>query len=285
MTICFICTGNTCRSPIAEYYLNSLHLPGVFAVSRGIFATGSPISESSKIVLAEMGIDAEKHISKSLSRDDLKSDLFIAMSHSHKDALISVGIDPEKIIVLGDGINDPYGMPLTQYRICRDKIKSEINKLVFGGFIFGFSVEKASADDIKSMAALEKECFSSPWSENSLLDSFNSKTEFFVAKQKDKIIGYAGLTAVAGEGYITNIAVTNKERKKGVGSLLTCRLIISAQKKQLDFISLEVRKSNEKAQSIYKNQGFKQVGLRKNFYTLPTEDAIIMTVYFKKEEN
>ena len=76
MNILFVCTGNTCRSPMAEYYLNSLHIKGITATSAGIYAVGEPISESSAEVLREIGIDASAHISRLLSRQDFLYDRF-----------------------------------------------------------------------------------------------------------------------------------------------------------------------------------------------------------------
>ena len=72
MNILFICTGNTCRSPMAHYYLNSLNLNGVKAFSAGLFADGSPISENSRLALSEAGIDAKNHISHTVTLEDVK---------------------------------------------------------------------------------------------------------------------------------------------------------------------------------------------------------------------
>ena len=71
MNILFICTGNTCRSPMAEGYLNSKKLYGVTAQSRGIAADGSPVSENSKTVMAEAGIDISGHVSRQVTDTDI----------------------------------------------------------------------------------------------------------------------------------------------------------------------------------------------------------------------
>ena len=135
-------------------------------------------------------------------------------------------------------------------------------------FIFG---------DQKAIALLEEECFITPWSERAILDSYNNSTLFLLFEEEGEILGYVGLQIVLDEGYITNVAVTKKARKRGVGSALISRLKEVAKEKGLRFISLEVRKSNAAAIALYEKQGFKAAGLRKNFYCHPTEDGLIMT--------
>ena len=134
--------------------------------------------------------------------------------------------------------------------------------------------------DQKGIAELERECFSSPWSENAVLESYEADTSFFVFCDADKIIGYAGLQIVLDEGYVTNIAVTKKARGRGIGGALVEALVNFSKEKSLAFISLEVRESNIPAISLYKKFGFEDKGKRKAFYQSPTEDAIIMTKEF-----
>ena len=140
-------------------------------------------------------------------------------------------------------------------------------------------IRRFKIGDEKAIALLEKECFSSPWSEDSILSSSKGDTVFFVAEE-DELLGYAGIQVVLSEGYITNIAVTASARGKGIGTGLVNALIDFGKEKGLEFISLEVRESNASAISLYTKSGFQNVGKRKNFYTHPTEDAIIMTKEF-----
>ena len=88
-----------------------------------------------------------------------------------------------------------------------------------------------------------------------------------------------GISKIAGEGYVTNIAVLPEHRRLGIGKKIL-EFVIQKSKDELEFISLEVRVSNHAAISLYEKLGFKNVGLRKRFYTNPTEDAIIMTKHF-----
>lgn len=140
-------------------------------------------------------------------------------------------------------------------------------------------IEKMLAENISDVAEIEKICFAHPWSEKSLEEQLtNDISHFFVAKNIDgKSIGYAGMQAIVGEGYVTNIGVLPQYRGSGIGSRLVKQLIDTADGLRLDFISLEVRPSNTVAIALYKKYGFKEVGRRKNFYRSPTEDGLIMT--------
>ena len=134
-------------------------------------------------------------------------------------------------------------------------------------------------EHITDIAALEKECFSQPWSEVSLREELNKENaNFLVALNEDAlVVGYVGFNFVLDEGYITNIAVAPIFRRCGVAQNLLKEIIVFAQSQRLSFISLEVRASNAAAISLYEKFGFEKVGSRRNFYTLPQEDAVIMT--------
>jgi ribosomal-protein-alanine N-acetyltransferase len=82
---------------------------------------------------------------------------------------------------------------------------------------------------------------------------------------------------VAGEGYVTNVAVSPESRRKGVASALVKALLDYGEKNGLELLTLEVRESNFAARQLYAGFGFVPVGRRKAFYEEPTEDAIIMT--------
>ena len=135
--------------------------------------------------------------------------------------------------------------------------------------------------DAKELSELDKKCFSVPWSEKSFFDeSHNKLAVYFVAKEDGVIIGYAGYWNVAGEGCITNIAVIPEKRRMGIGKKLIEEMIKSAKELDLSLLTLEVRESNTAAISLYKSFGFEELGKRKNYYTNPVEDALIMTLYF-----
>ncbi len=133
---------------------------------------------------------------------------------------------------------------------------------------------------IDFIAETEKQNFSEPWSKNSILESLAHNTKFFVAQTGDTLLGYIGLNFVLDEGYITSIAVIEEYRKKGVATKLIKACFDFAKENKLSFVSLEVRTSNKAALSLYEKMGFSKEGIRKNFYSKPNEDAIIMTRRF-----
>ena len=280
MNILFICTGNTCRSPMAEGYLDSLNLPNVNTESRGLASQGGPISQNAIKVMLEKGIDLSDNVSTPLVLTDLLwADKIIYMSESHL-AFLRLYAPEDKLLMLGGGISDPFGGDCDVYRKCRDEIFSAIDKLVKKGFFDETVVMKADKTKASQIAELEKECFSLPWSKKTITEAMDNGTLFFVAQKGEKTVGYIGISIILDEGYITNIAVTKKERKKGVGTALLERVFAEARDNNLSFISLEVRESNNKAISLYEKFGFKKEGKRKNFYDNPKEDALILTKRF-----
>ena len=274
MNILFVCTGNTCRSPMAEGYLRAKNTQNINASSCGLFADGSPVSQNSALAMDEIQIDISSHISKQITKADIENaDRIICMSPSHKQALESIGVTNAE--VLGGGIFDPYGQDLESYRLCRDQIIKEIDKL-----FPNVTVSQIEHRHIKEIARLEKECFSTPWSEQTIEDAFKTGTRFFVAQKDNSVLGYVGISAILDEGYITNVAVFPEARQQGVASALLNSLFKFAKENSLSFISLEVRESNNAAISLYQKFGFKTEGKRKNFYSAPQEDALIMTKRF-----
>ena len=135
-------------------------------------------------------------------------------------------------------------------------------------------IRQMTAEDIPAVAQIEKECFSQPWSEQGFLDGMKDAI-FFVAEDP-QIVGYIGMYRMPPEGEITNVAVTPKMRKKGCGRELLLRMQQWADEHGIDRIVLEVRSGNEPAIHLYRTCGFEKIGVRKNFYQFPREDADIM---------
>lgn len=142
-------------------------------------------------------------------------------------------------------------------------------------------IRRMTSEDVSAVAAIEQECFSMPWSEKSFLDSISREDTVFlvcVDEATQFIAGYIGMYLSFDEAEITNVAVTTSNRKRGCGQMLVEAAKAEAQKANAECIFLEVRKSNVSALSLYKRNGFEAIGIRKNFYERPNEDAIIMKV-------
>ena len=134
-------------------------------------------------------------------------------------------------------------------------------------------------EDIPFVAGLERECFSTPWSENALSQELtNEGAVFFTAKKDGVVVGYMGMHCVCSEGHITNVAVHPDYRRKSIASTLINYFINHAKKNNFEFLTLEVRESNSVAISCYEKFGFREVGIRKKYYE-HKEDAILMTLF------
>ena len=146
-----------------------------------------------------------------------------------------------------------------------------------------FEIADVSLEHIAEINELEKLCFSLPWSRQALISQLPDDMHMFIAAIGDdgQVLGYVGMMYVLDEGYISNVAVSPEHRRLGIADTLINALIDRANEKDLSFVTLEVRKSNVPAIELYIKNGFSEVGQRKNYYTKPTEDAILMTRFLK----
>lgn len=141
------------------------------------------------------------------------------------------------------------------------------------------TVKKAAAADIDFAAALEKETFSLPQSHADLEEmAANDEKHLLAAFCDGERAGYIGAYTVCRETDIMTVAVTPEFRKKGIGRALVNALFDELKGKS-DVLFLEVRESNGAARALYEQLGFCEIGKRKNYYKLPTEDAVL----YKKE--
>lgn len=146
------------------------------------------------------------------------------------------------------------------------------------------TVRRATIEDAKEIFAIEMECFSVPWSLDSIETELlnEDKKLYYVVEDANGVVGYAGAWLVYDEGQITNIAIRPSARRQGFGAELTSALIEECFKRGMHEIFLEVRISNLSALSLYRQLGFTVKGMRKNYYSEPKEDAYIMSLI--KEE-
>lgn len=130
---------------------------------------------------------------------------------------------------------------------------------------------------VAQVAQLEKLCFSDPWSEKSVASELNNPLALWlVAVEDGEVAGYIGSQTVLDESDMMNVAVHPDHRRKGVAEALVRALGSALKGRGSVGLTLEVRDSNVPAISLYEKLGFAQVGLRRNYYRNPKEDARIL---------
>lgn len=141
------------------------------------------------------------------------------------------------------------------------------------------TIETMREEHLTALAALEKVCFSEPWSAQSLREELDNPAALFLVAKREtgEVLGYVGCQTVLDEGYITNVAADPAARRQGVGRALVAALLEHARVRGLSFVTLEVRVSNAPAIALYEQAGFRPVGTRRNYYSAPCEDALLMT--------
>ena len=139
------------------------------------------------------------------------------------------------------------------------------------------TIEKMNAGQVGQIAALEKICFSDPWSENSIASELENKlAHWLVAQEGEMVAGYIGSQTVMGETDMMNVAVHPDFRRRGIAEALVKRLVEDLKAMESHCLTLEVRASNAPAIALYEKLGFSQIGRRKNYYRNPREDALIL---------
>ena len=138
-------------------------------------------------------------------------------------------------------------------------------------------IVKMTSAHVAPIAALEAICFSDPWSENSVASELNNELALWlVALEGGQVAGYIGSQTVMGETDMMNVAVHPDFRRRGIAEALVNALVTELKKMESHSLTLEVRSSNAPAIALYEKLGFTQVGLRRNYYRNPKEDALIL---------
>lgn len=132
--------------------------------------------------------------------------------------------------------------------------------------------------DVEQVHAIEVQTFAEPWSEQSFRDEMerNVCARYIVAEDGGRLIGYAGAWLILDEGHITNVAVIEECRSQGIGTGLMKALMQYAANMGVQYMTLEVRKSNLTAQKLYRSLGFIELGVRKRYYEDNGEDALLL---------
>ena len=138
-------------------------------------------------------------------------------------------------------------------------------------------ITQMNESHVPQIAELEKLCFNDPWSANSIASELDNRLAFWlVVLEGDQVIGYVGSQTVLGETDMMNIAIHPDHRNCGIATKLIEALIQALTERGSCSLMLEVRASNEPAKNLYSKMGFETVGVRKNYYRNPREDAMIL---------
>ncbi len=138
-------------------------------------------------------------------------------------------------------------------------------------------IRPAQPADARAVAALERRCFSDPWSESSFREAFGPGWSFgLVAEHELDLVGYVVSREVAGSGEILNLAVAPEWRRRGLARDLLHAAIAALRRREATEVYLEVRESNAAARRLYEAEGFGAVGRRRDYYREPLEDALVL---------
>jgi ribosomal-protein-alanine acetyltransferase len=138
-------------------------------------------------------------------------------------------------------------------------------------------IRPATPADAPRLAALERTCFSDPWSPAGLRDLISAPQSIaLVALTGDAIVGYAMARHAADSGEILNLAVDPDHRRKGIAAHLIDALLEGLRARDVREVYLEVRESNGPARALYQEKGFTVAGMRRAYYRYPTEDALVL---------
>ena len=133
-------------------------------------------------------------------------------------------------------------------------------------------------EDLDQVVDIEQNLFSVPWTKEGFLTYLMKKdTMFFVVEEKERILGYCSMMTVLDEGDILNVAVRSDRQKEGIGQFLVDSMLRMAEMQGIRLVHLEVRQGNGTARRLYQRLGFKEDGLRRDYYENPVENAVLMT--------
>lgn len=140
-----------------------------------------------------------------------------------------------------------------------------------------------SAQDLPFVLAIERLSFTHPWPESSFIGEMEnvhiSYPYVIMHRLQNKVIGYIIFWHLGEEAQISNFSIHPDYQRRGVGHAVLSKVLTMLSKLKIKHIVLEVRPSNLAARSLYNRFGFKTMGVKKNYYVDPVEDALIMGKY------
>jgi ribosomal-protein-alanine N-acetyltransferase len=143
------------------------------------------------------------------------------------------------------------------------------------------TISTMTIDDLQGVLEIERSSFTTPWSEISFFNEIkNSRSIAKVARLEGRIAGYLCSSRIIDEGHILTFAVHPEFRKRGIASALIGDTLDQLRREGCRFAFLEVRASNGGARKIYEKFGFRELGIRKNYYLSPVEDGVVMVLKF-----
>ena len=136
----------------------------------------------------------------------------------------------------------------------------------------------AADGDIETVAAIERESFSDPWSPRTFRGLLETDRVWFVVAERPdgRLAGYIVMWFLVDEAEIANLAVAPDDRGRRVGALLLDAAIAAAERRGIGTFYLEVRDSNRMARALYGSRGFEEIARRRRYYRSPVEDALVM---------
>ena len=285
ISVLFVCTGNTCRSPMAQVCANELFSRrglDMKAFSRGLAAgIGDVLSDGASQALKERYKKEFSNSARQIDAEAIKeSDIIVGISRRHTEMIKQLFPDILKgkvVISMPRDIPDPYGGDIDTYRNCLLAIEDGVEELFcpfdtssHNGFeIVGFENRHA-----REVYEIEKTSFSTPWSKNEFDTlKINPNARAFCAVSGGRVCGFAVIYIMGSDAELMDIAVHPDFRRKGIGEALMDKAVSLCEEEGAERLLLEVRVSNENAINLYRKKGFEKVGERKDYYSNPTENA------------
>src|SRR5512139_330673 len=143
-------------------------------------------------------------------------------------------------------------------------------------------IRDMEAADLPAVLEIERQSFTTPWSETSFLNEIHNRRSIArVAQQDDILVGYICLKVILDEGHLLDLAIHPSHRQKGVARALFVDALEEIRTMSCSSLYLEVRVSNTAALSLYEKLGFRHVGTRRGYYGSPPEDGAVMVLDLK----